>query len=760
MYEYIPKELKDCPNWVCWKSIPDASSHSGIKKIPINPKTGGQAMSNNPQTWSNFEIAIRESKKYSGIGFMFTNSGYFGVDLDDCRNAIKDYNNGDTDNIVYEFIYGLQSYSELSQSGNGIHIICKGTLPPSGRRKGKVEMYDKGRFFIMTGASCSEFAGITDCTERIKQLHTKYLGDNNQASSQPAQLPLTPVSLSEQEIISKAMKSQHGEKFTALYKGDISDYPSQSEADMAFCNLLAFWCRGDTQLMDRIYRNSGLMRDKWDRKQCGSTYGMITLTRAVTNCKSFYNPQVSDNYSIAINNTNPPVPSATIPMHTLDDTGNAQRMSDLCGNILRYCYIDKRWLYYQDGKWQYDDRGIIYAYADLVLDRMKQELKTWTEYEGGNYLQDYQKHMKRTRSNAAKRAMVKEFEHIVAISPSELDTHKTLVNSQSGVLNLDDCTITPHNHKFYMTRILGTSMPLHPKRPVLWLSFLDDIFNGDKELIRYVQKALGYSLSGLTSEQCVFFLYGTGRNGKSTFLEVVRAILGEYATNIQPESIMMKSATSTANTDIARLKGARLVTSVEPNEGMRLNEGLLKQLTGDDVVTARKLYGDEFEYRPEFKLWMATNHKPTIRGTDIGIWRRIHIIPFTVTIPEDKIDKDLGDKLTEELPDILAWMMEGYRLWKYEGLNKPKIVLNAVKEYRNEMDVISAFLDSDYVMEGGEVKSSVLYAVYCQWASENNEYKMPSHKFSIEMSKRYNKVRKSDGFYYQDISINSIYIIS
>ena len=234
--------------------------------------------------------------------------------------------------------------------------------------------------------------------------------------------------------------------------------------------------------------------------------------------------------------------------------------------------------------------------------------------------------------------------------------------------------------------------------------------------------------------------------------------MGDYATNIQPESIMMRASTNTANSDIARLKCARLVTSVEPNKGMRLNEGLIKQLTGDDMITARKLYGDEFEFRPEFKLWMATNHKPTIRGTDLGIWRRIHIIPFNVTIPEQAVDRKLPYKLMQELPDILAWIADGYRLWKSEGLHKPKVIEDAVEEYRNEMDVISAFLASDYIVQGGEVKAQALYAVYCQWCDESNEYKMPSRKFGIEILKRYNKIHKKTGWVYQGISLDSISI--
>ena len=759
MYELIPSELKQMKNWVCWRSEPDPKSHSGIKKIPVNPLTGGQAMSNNSDTWSDFDTAVRASMNYSGIGFMFSGSGYFGVDIDDCRESIENYNDGRTDNIIHEFIYGLESYAELSQSGNGIHIICKGRLPEGARRKGKVEMYDKGRYFIMTGNICGEFAEITDCTESIKSLHAKYLADSKPAVHHSPKYQTKPsASLSEQEIISKATASKNGDKFNRLYLGDFSDYNSQSEADMAFCNMLAFWCDGDIQTMDSIYRTSGLMRDKWDRRQSDSTYGRITLQKAVNGCSKSYNPHISPqggNYCISVGGDKKAIFQ---PLRTLDDTGNAQRLNDLCGDIVRYCYTDKRWMYYRDGKWHYDNKGVVLNYADEVLDVMKQEQKQWAELDGGSRLQDFQKHLKKTRSNASKRAMVKEFEHLVPIVPDDFDKHKTLINACNGVLNLEKSGIAEHSPDFYMTRMLGTSVSNNPKKPEKWLNFLNQIFNDDAELIYYVQKALGYSLSGLTSEQCVFFLYGTGRNGKSTFLEIVRMILGDYATNIQPESIMMKSPNSSANTDIARLKGARLVTSVEPNEGMRLNEGLVKQLTGDDMITARKLYGDEFEYRPEFKLWMATNHKPKIRGTDLGIWRRIHIIPFTVTIPEDKVDKNLTEKLNVELPDILAWAVEGYRQWAAEGLDKPKIIEDAIREYQNEMDVISAFLDSEYVHQGGEVKSGTLYAFYCRWADENNEYKMSNTKFGIEISKRYNKIKKKDGRYYQGISTDAITI--
>lgn len=753
MYNLIPDELKKCSQWVCWRSEPDPKSHSGIKKIPVNARTGGQAMSNNPETWSDFETAVRASRNYSGIGFMFSGSGYFGVDLDDCFPEIEGYLRGEK-NFVSDFVDGLGSYTELSQSCHGLHIICKGSLPEGKRHKDKFEMYDKGRYFIMTGNPLDpdNVLPVADCTESIKSLHEKYLSSKPVQKSAPAVSEAIPVNMAVPEILEKAFASKSGEKFRKLYSGDFSDYPSQSEADLAFCNMLAFWCGRDISKMDDIFRQSGLMRDKWDRKQSGSTYGKLMLKKAAENCQEVYNPQKNGNYSLSMGGT-------SMKMHTLDDTGNAQRMYDLCGDVMRYCYTDRRWLSYQDGKWQYDAKGGVFVWADRVLESMKSELKLWAEHEGGSLFEDYKKHMKKTRSNNSKKAMVKEMEHLVAVSPNELDADRLLVNVRNGVLNLRDFTVTEHKPDFLMTRMLGTSMSESPKKPEKWLAFLNQIFSGDKELIRYIQKALGYSLSGDTSEQCAFFLYGTGRNGKSTFLEVVRKIMGDYATNIQPESIMVKSSTNNANSDIARLKGARLVTSAEPNEGMRLNEGLLKQLTGDDMITARKLYGDEFEFRPEFKLWMATNHKPTIRGTDLGIWRRIHIIPFSVTIPESAVDKYLPFKLMQELPDILAWIVEGYKLWKMEGLRKPKIIADAVEEYRNEMDVISAFLASDYVVQGGEVKAQTLYAVYCQWCSECNEYKMPSRKFGLEMTKRYNKKKNSKGStVYIGISIDSVTI--
>lgn len=760
-YSAIPDEMKQIPNWICWKAVPDERSHSGIRKIPIDAKTGKAASSTGKDTWADFQTALEASSKYSGIAFVFTDSPYFGVDLDDMPEDIEDFKSGGSSNRIAEFVHTLKSYAEYSQSGNGIHIICRGSLPPGRRKSAKYEMYETGRYFIMTGNFCGGYADIADCTQTVKPLHEKYLGGGREPKPR---IPTATVTLSLNEIIEKALNAKNGDKFARLYSGDISEYGSQSEADMALCNLLAFWTCCDAEKIDAIFRTSGLMREKWDRRQSGTTYGAITIAKAVAECGSTYSPEFSVNPSgISIKSSGTSThdkgdktPAETDVKHySLDDMGNAARFVDFYGADIRYSYTDKRWLYYDGRKWCTDLNGTAERLADCAIRAMKAEAKAYiAEFgEDGDMTKAFQKHMKQSRSHKAKENMLKEVRHSVPIMPVQLDRYKMALNTPSGLLNLKSGELYEHKAEYYLTKITNVEYSENADCP-LWQNFLGEIFGGDLDLIRYVQKAVGYTLTGSTREQCAFFLYGTGRNGKSTFLDIIRDILGDYATNVQPETLMIKNSSSSAiNSDIARLKGARLVTSVEPNEGVRINEGLLKQLTGDDPVTARKLYSEEFEFKPEFKLWMATNHKPIIRGTDTGIWRRIHMIPFTVQIPEEKVDKNLRHKLKGELTGIFKWCLDGCLLWQREGLKMPLAVLDSVREYRREMDVISAFIEDKCELSGA-VQASVLYACYAQWAQDNNEYCMSATKFGIELAKRFEKIKTNKGqVFYNGISL-------
>lgn len=731
-YDNIPSELKRLKNWVCWT----------VDKIPKNPNTGGNSMSNNKSTWGTYTQAIEACKKYGfdGIGFMFT-PPYFGVDLDKCV---------DKTDFVDEFVDTLGSYTEYSKSGLGIHIICKGELPAGSRRKENVEMYDSGRFFIMTGNVYGDLRPIAECSETIKILHQKHLA-TPQSSALPKQYE--KITMSDGELIDKARQAKNGIYFQALYEGSWQGaYSSQSEADLAFAHMLAFWTQRNYDQMDRIFRNSGLMRPKWDRKQSGTTYGSITLDKAIAGCNDVYQ------YSTPIEKTivqGDATRAAGKPTKSYDytDTGNGQRFADTYENVIRYSGVHKRWYFWDGKRWAQDTTNEIRRLADTVLVQMK--LEAFSE-EDELKQKEALKNVNRTASKKGKDSMIAESQHLrkIAIAADYFDQQKDMINLANGVVNLRNGELTPHDSSLNMSRIGYAEIDPDPeKKPERWLQFLDEITGGDKELQRYLQKAVGYSMGASIREQCLFFCYGNGCNGKSTFVDVISTMMGTYGMNMQAESIMQRKNSSAINTDIARLKGARFVTVPEPEEGGKLSESLVKQLTGGDVITARFLFGDEFEFRPEFKMWICTNHKPVIQGTDDGIWRRVVLIPFTVTIPPEKIDRNLSYKLRKELPQITRWAVEGAIAWHKEGLTRPECISKATADYRAEMDVLCRFVEDCIIESNSEfdsIKAAQLYDVYEKWATDTNEYIHTSTRFGRDFAVRFpTKIKKMDGWYYK-----------
>jgi putative DNA primase/helicase len=401
---------------------------------------------------------------------------------------------------------------------------------------------------------------------------------------------------------------------------------------------------------------------------------------------------------------------------------------------------------------------MIKSLADKVVEKMKEEtLYVPADADEEEIKKAFNKHIKASRSSRGKSNMIKETEHLLPIQPHEFDGEPDLFNVQNGFLELRTGKLKEHDKNKYFTKISSVEYTDKIDCP-MWIEFLNQIFNGDQGLIEYIQRAIGYSLSGSTEEQMMFILYGNGRNGKSVFLDIITEMFGSYATNIQPQTIMVKQQSGGANSDIARLNGARLVTTTEPNEGVRLDEGLVKQLTGGDKVTARFLYENEFDFIPQFKLWMATNHKPIIRGTDDGIWRRLAIIPFTVQIPENQVDKRLKHKLRRELKAILNWAVEGYLLWRSTGLREPQVIKDQRKEYRTEMDTVEAFIEDCCIRENRtKVQAKKLYQVYRDWASDNGQYLMSSTKFGREMGKKFSKLKTDGLIYYAGISLEEEY---
>ena len=726
-------ELKQTKQWICH-----------LNKVPKSPLYNGNASPTDSSTWGTYEQAVQacQTYGYSGIGFVLTaDSPYCGIDIDHC---ITD---GTVHKNALDIISTMDSYAEISPSGTGIHILYKGQVHDDWKKKKTnaldkgvhLEMYQSGRYFTVTENRFND-KPVASREAHAALVYQAYMQEKP-VENKPKMLTLT-----DKDIIDKAMNSQSGMKFARLFHGDTSDYDGDdSRADLAFCSMLAFWCQKDIAMMDRIFRQSQLMRDKWDEKHGRDTYGNITLQKAVDGCANTYSPTApkEDDFFVAIGKPK---------LYSFDDTGNAERFTDMFGDKIGYYYTDKKWMLYDKIKWVYDTTGFINRLIDRSVEAMKQEA-AYYEQQDADMKEQFDRHCKKSRSHHAKTAIEKEAQHYVPIAPNYLDRNKMLLNSPIGVIDLNTFEVRQATPKDYFTKSVNANFDKSAKCP-LWDKFLATIFDHDKDLIRYVQKAVGYSLTGSTAEQCAFFLYGTGRNGKSTFIDVIRELFGDYARNIQPETIMVRN-NNAINSDIARLKGARLVTTVEPNEGLKLNEGLLKQLTGGDIITARKLYAEEFEFKAEFKLWMATNHKPIIRGTDLGIWRRVHMIPFTVVIPENEVDRQLTEKLMEELDGIFVWALRGLAMYHKEGLKMPHAVQQAVDEYKREMDVVSRFLDECTEKAFAKsVKASDLYQVYTNWCSQYGEYQMSNTKFGKEIMQKYERVRRNDGMYYVGMELN------
>lgn len=758
MYSKIPNELKNLKQWCIYKLVWDEQRQKHTK-IPFDAYTGQNAKSNDETTWSDYQTACESIEKFNatGLGFFFK-APYFGIDIDNAEGEIQRYLAGDIEsNMIYEFIESMKSYAEYSQSGNGIHIIARGKLPTGRRRKGDVEMYDSGRFFVMTGNIASDYTNISEPSKTsVERLYKRYVGESKVIDFKPTGVDGPTIDLPINDIISKAIASKNGGRFKAFIEGGWEPfYDSHSEADMAFANDLAFWTGRDFSKMDEIFRMSSLYREKYDEKRGAKEYGQALLDKAIHETQSIYNPQQKTDFKIYIND------QAEKPKekkyYSYDDTGNADRFCDIYGSLVKYSYINNLWYYYTGKVWQEDLTGEVRKMIDTTVEIMKNEpveVSDDMEEEAKDaILKAWDKHIKRSRSNAGKKAMMDEVKHRLAVLPDEFDKDKTLFNTQNGYLSLTDGNLFNHEIEKMFTRISTVEYTDTIDCPQ-WDEFIFEIFGGDVELIKYVQKAVGYSLTGSTREQSMFILFGNGRNGKSVFLDIVSEIMGSYAMTMQAQTIMVKQTSGNANSDIARLKGARLVTSSEPNEGVRLDEGLVKQLTGGDRVTARHLYGKEFEFEPEFKLWLATNHKPIIRGTDDGIWRRLNLIPFTVQIPDHKVDKNLTHKLRMEMVGILNWCITGCLMWQREGLKQPKAVADASKEYRNEMDVITRFIEECCETGPGmKIKASELFNAYRDWARENNEHDFSNTKFGKEVSKKFHKKKSNGIMIYEGIKL-------
>jgi putative DNA primase/helicase len=416
------------------------------------------------------------------------------------------------------------------------------------------------------------------------------------------------------------------------------------------------------------------------------------------------------------------------------DAGNAELFAALNGKRLRYDHQRKRWLVWNRHWWTEDKKGTVQLFAKAAARNRRKRSEDIEDDDQRRYEAKWAFNSE-SRHRLDSMLALARAEPELATTGGNWDSDPWLLGVANGVLDLRTGILRDGKPEEHIT--LHTNIPFDPDAQCpQYEKFIMDISGGDKELADYIQRCLGYSLTGETSEQCMFDCYGEGANGKSTLIETIRYVLGDYAYNA-PFATFEKKARSGIPNDVAAMAGRRFISAGETDEGVRLNESRMKALTGGDAIAARKLYGEWFEFAMRGKIWLAFNHKPEIVDDSHGMWRRIRLIPFTRKFDANSADKHLKEKLQAEAAGILAWLVRGCLDWQRRELGEPPIVTQATEAYRAESDTVGSFISDCCVIGPNEsVSSRKLLDKYENWAAENGVEKMSRRIVSRRLESR------------------------
>ncbi|NCB94063.1 MAG: nucleoside triphosphatase [Clostridia bacterium] len=735
-YDNIPQQIKDTGQFCAWKY---EQRKDRMTKVPYNPVTGQKASVDKPETFVDFKTAVNAVSTYSGIGIRVTGR-IIAIDLDHC--IADDVLLPWASEIVERF---RDTYIEISPSGTGLRILA---LMPDGYvydsntfyiKKGNVEVYVAGatnRFVTLTG-NVYQKDDVTEQADALQWLldtHMKRLQSVSKHS-----LPERESFLSDESVVEKAMNAVNGEKFGRLWNGDITGYPSHSEADAALVSMLAFYCNGNAEQVDRLFRQSGLYRDKWDEQHGADTYGNMTIKNAVSKMQNFYQPIKTspeadfDDEMQKLIVLNP----ADTTKYPWTDIGAGKLFADFYKDVLRYVPERRTWFDYQAGIWTADIGGLKAMYRCMKLANLLHlyALEIKDEHQRKSYM-DYSK---RWQSHGYRVNVLKDAQVHHPISYLAFDKDPYVFNCKNGTLHLDSRQFTEHRSLDLLTKITPVTFDptAHSDR---WNTFISEIMSNDQERAVFLQKILGYALSGDTRHECMSILYGaTTRNGKGTLCESVLKVFGSYGCTARPETIAQKNNinSSQPSEDIARLAGVRFVNIAEPGKSLVLNAALVKNMTGNDTLNARFLHENSFDFEPQFKLYINTNYLPVVNDMTVFSSGRVIIIPFERHF--DEADQDKGLKHEFATPTvqsaILNWLIEGFNQLHQHGLHMPQSVINATRQYQHDSNKTILFIE-DCMEEGAvyEERTADVYSKYKLWCIENGQYAESMKNFKQSLS--------------------------
>ena len=782
----IPQPLIDRPQWVVWRFEQRGGKPT---KVPYDAKNGQLAESNNSATWASYEIALAAAPNYDGIGYVFsTDDPFVGIDLDNCIV------NAELMPWADAILQALNSYSEISPSGTGIKVWTEGSIPSSAKPRrnkipadlipedvvGGIEIYASGRFFTVTGwhvqGSPPDIrpanGALTQLYERLKPptidlpapAHTartagrKYLerwsqhkidyaleqvrgaldGEKHNTRYAMARLlgGLIPHGLATEDQIAyvlfdanppkiEARRSEYKTILDGIRDGARSALPLPEEPEQPLFDATGYaCCPRHKRPLDAAKNGNGWTCHARD----GSTDSGW--------CAFWWD---GDGYLAprAIDPETGEVLDADSTDYLLNahrsDTGNAECLAAICGDDLRYCHTRRKWLFWDGSHWAIDEAGKARR-AMIAVVRAR--------FNACKLIADLDQRKKAAAWCIGCESSMK-LESGLKVAGS-LETFSTTIDHYDrdplaaaaigATLDLRAVVHRAMRREDFLTMRMGAAYDPDAACP-RWLRFIDEVFNQNAELIAYIQRAIGYCLTGDTREQKIFLCFGPGANGKSVFLEIISLLLGDYAANASFETFDAQRRNESTN-DLAALRGKRFVTVIETEEGRRLAEAKVKSVTGQDPITCRFLYGEYFTYRPTYKIWLAMNHLPIIKGTEKGIWRRIQLIPFTQDFT-DREDKTLAETLQGELDGILQWALEGLRQWWQRGLDTPTIVTTATNRYRADSDQVGRWIgERCLIVSNVSLRSSSGYKDYETWCKEGGETPMSQNSWSRRINEK------------------------
>ena len=738
----LPHELKDYGYWCLWK-YEKLEGRNKPTKVPYNPRTGGKAMSNNPDTFTSFQEAVNalERGSFSGLG-VGVFDGLCAIDLDNCLSE-----DGTPSTLAVDVFSTMQSYTETSPSGRGVRIFFRAPgftydkdryYTMNASRGMEVYVYGHTHKFLTVTGNSAPWGGSRPIEERGTQLQSileRYMERPQQVPQEVNRTPQTPVYLSDEEIITRAHSARNGAAFAALWNGNTSAYGSHSEADLALCNMLAYWTGGDAEQADRLFRASGLMREKWDRPQNGSTYGGLTVQKALELYHS------ADGKS-------------SVRPGDFSDAGNAETFRAV--NEGRLLFTDSLgWLVWNGQRWERSDHQALTLATELSRDMLADAQKEYraalvglaeakADEVGPKELEPatnraasakaYLTHAKQTRSAGRLKNMLELAKPAFVVRADILDANPADLNTPAGIVDLTTGELRPHDRAARCSQI--TAVSPGEQGTQMWMEFLDTITQGDGSLKGFLQLVAGMALHGKVYHEGLILAHGAGRNGKSTFFNALSLVLGDYAGSLAID--VFTTDRQNRGASLATLRGKRLVIAGELEEGRRLSVATVKKVCSTDRITIEEKYKAPETITPSHTLCLFTNHLPRVGSTDPGTWRRLIVVPFRATIPTQKTRSNYGDTLVQQAgPSILAWAIEGAVNFAHNGyqLQMPDVVEEVTEAYRGQEDWLSNFITECCILNpDARARAGELYQEYRAWAQRNGDYvrRLPDFNTAME----------------------------